>query len=111
MFFHIDEGCFQLRDALENGSRRSPYLGHNSQILFNLRFYFTEKLLPDSHVSDVNASFAKDEMVTLSSNSQLLAHLWCAYAIPLALSVVRRPSSVVCVVSSNLTTADMKEII
>ena len=25
--------------------------------------------------------------------------------------VVRRPSSVVCVVSSNLTTADMKEII
>ena len=41
----------------------------------------------------------------------LLAHLWCAYAIPLALSVVRRPSSVVCVVSSNLTTADMKEII
>ena len=32
------------------------------------------------------------------------AHLWCAYAIPLALSVVR-------VVSSNLTTADMKEII
>ena len=40
-----------------------------------------------------------------------LAHLWCAYAIPLALSVVRRPSSVVCVVSSNLNTADMKEII
>ena len=40
-----------------------------------------------------------------------LAHLWCAYAIPMALSVVRRPSSVVCVVSSNLTTADMKEII
>ena len=25
--------------------------------------------------------------------------------------VVRRPSSVVCVISSNLTTADMKEII
>ena len=43
--------------------------------------------------------------------SFLLAHLWCAYAIPLALSVVRRPSSVVCVVPSNLTTADMKEII
>ena len=40
-----------------------------------------------------------------------LAHLWCAYAIPLALSVVRRPSSVVCVVSSNLNAADMKEII
>ena len=40
-----------------------------------------------------------------------LAHLWCAYAIPLALSVVRRPLSVVCVVSSNLSTADMKEII
>ena len=40
-----------------------------------------------------------------------LAHLWCAYAIPLALSVVRRPLSVVCVVSSNLSSADMKEII
>ena len=49
----------------------------------------------------------------LASNSEgcFLAHLWCAYAIPLALSVVHRPSSVVCVVSSNLTTADMKEII
>ena len=35
---------------------------------------------------------------------RFLAHLWCAYAIPLALSVV-------CVVSSNLTAADMKEII
>ena len=40
-----------------------------------------------------------------------LAHLWCAYAIPQALSVVCRPLSVVCVVSSNLSTADMKEII
>ena len=28
--------------------------------------------------------------------ARFLAHLWGAYAIPLALSVVRRPSSVVC---------------
>ena len=47
----------------------------------------------------------------ISCHLSFLAHLWCAYAIPLALSVVRRPSSVVCVVSSNLSTADMKEII
>ena len=52
-------------------------------------------------------------MVTLTLESVLgltgilsyfLAHRWCAYAIPIALSVV-------CVVSSNLSMADMKKII
>ena len=44
------------------------------------------------------------EQMSIAHLAHFLAHLWCAYAIPLALSVV-------CVVSSNLTTADMKEII
>ena len=45
----------------------------------------------------------KSENSILSGLNQFLAHLWGAYAIPLALSVVRHQSSVVRRVSSVST--------
>ena len=84
-----------------------PY--HNDIIsIYYLTVYDNAKCANDLKISYSFLNSVKIVFFVFIQNDGIsvhfLAHLWCAYAIPLALSVV-------CVVSSNLTTADMKEII
>ena len=68
----------------------------NQNIIINIYLPSSELIFPNLQIGP-NKNFALRQPCSNWSEMGFLAHLWGAYAIPVALSVVRRSSYVVCV--------------